>query len=1124
MGERTADASGGQLATILRAGAVGDVGDGVLLDRVARGRDEAAFAALVARHGPMVLRACRAATGDPHDAEDACQAVFLILARRAGSIRGRESAAGWLYGVARRVGTRARRDADRRRAVERRRAEQGARPAVAAPDPRAEAWAELYEEIDRLPARDRGAVVLCHLEGLSHEAAAAQLACPVRTLQSRLLRARAKLRDRLARRGVAPGAGAWAVLNPGAIPLGGPAPASWPVARAALAYLNSPTPAGMVPAGAVALAEGVLRMTWLRRIHIALAAIATLGLSAGLAWAVARGRGDAPPAPAAPAAQGPVAPPGAAGELRARGIVVDAAGRPVAGARVALAAFARYATSGESAADGSFDLPVTGPALAGRWLLARAADGDRLGVFRYAIGLDPAREAEPARVVLKPGRPVAVRVAGPDGGAIAGAVVEVHGGFQVFAEASTGADGRPSVLVPADARVEQVVALKPGRGVDAVDLGPVDENGTARGGVAGAELPDEVALTLAGARTVQVRAVDADGRPLAGVAFSPWLVRPTGRRGMLNLGGRRHFEATSGADGVATFDWLPPGPEPVTIWPASPGFAHRRVEVAPDAIGPVTATLARTEAIRGRVTHPDGTPAPGIRVAARGTGIAGPPDIGQGQARTARDGTYEMMVPPGEGYAVTIADPTWAARSRLDVHVRSGEPADGVDFALTRGTLIRGAVTVARGGVDRPAPRELVMLDEVGGQGPLMPDGQGREQSRQIRHQVNTPTDEMGRYSIRVGPGTYKLWGPIRTVGEDLTVADEAEVVRDFRMPRPADGPLAGRVVDASTGRGVAGAKVDVVAISERSRTSVATTDADGRFRLDRLLDPLLICARSADAALGAVVEVGAEDPEVTIALYPTASAVGRLLDEQGRPVADRELYWGEDINIDGKMQLFMMGFAPKVTTDAEGHFALPGLVVDREYLIAIPRDGMYPLAGSVRPHEPGEVDLGERRLDGPWAARATAPIAPFEGGPGVGAPAPPVDGTLLDGGPLRSADYRGKFVLLDFRAAWSAASDGEIPHLRAVHDEFGADGRLVVLGLHLDERVEAARRSQERHRLPWPQAFLGGGLRGPIPGAFGVHAVPAPVLVGPDGRIVARGMRGAAIRREVARALGAKP
>ena len=117
----------------------------------------------------------------------------------------------------------------------------------------------------------------------------------------------------------------------------------------------------------------------------------------------------------------------------------------------------------------------------------------------------------------------------------------------------------------------------------------------------------------------------------------------------------------------------------------------------------MTARVIRAETIRGRVTFPDGSPAPGIEVHAYGSGQRS--DYGQDQTRTGVDGTYELRISPGEAYAVYVQDKDWAAPSRLDVVVGEGKPVEGVDFKLTRGTIIRGRVTVGSG--NRPVPKQL---------------------------------------------------------------------------------------------------------------------------------------------------------------------------------------------------------------------------------------------------------------------------------------------------------------------------------------------------------------------------------------------------------------------------------
>src|SRR5262249_21892340 len=194
-----------QLEDLFRAGTVGDLSDGELLDRYVRCRDDvggAAFAALVVRHGLMVFRVCRQVLDDPHDAEDAFQVTFLVLARQAGAIRKRPSVSSWLFGVARRAAARIRMEEARRRRYEARSAERSsaryaARPEPPDPDPDP----ELHAEIERLPENYRLPIVLCYLEGLTHEQAASRLRWPLGTLKTRLSRARERLRSRLERRG-----------------------------------------------------------------------------------------------------------------------------------------------------------------------------------------------------------------------------------------------------------------------------------------------------------------------------------------------------------------------------------------------------------------------------------------------------------------------------------------------------------------------------------------------------------------------------------------------------------------------------------------------------------------------------------------------------------------------------------------------------------------------------------------------------------------------------------------------------------------------------------------------------------------------------------------------------------
>ena len=166
---------------------VEEVPDALLLDRFVDQWDQAAFGDLVRRHGPMVLGVCRRIIGDPHAAEDAFQATFLLLVRKAGLVRKRGSVGPWLYGVARRVALEARGAASRRRVPA------PLDPEVARVDDhegleRDELHAALHEELGRLPEKYRAPIVLCYIEGLPHEAVARQLGWPLGTVRTRIAR------------------------------------------------------------------------------------------------------------------------------------------------------------------------------------------------------------------------------------------------------------------------------------------------------------------------------------------------------------------------------------------------------------------------------------------------------------------------------------------------------------------------------------------------------------------------------------------------------------------------------------------------------------------------------------------------------------------------------------------------------------------------------------------------------------------------------------------------------------------------------------------------------------------------------------------------------------------------
>jgi serpin B len=274
----------------------GGTSDGLLLERFAASRDESAFEALLERHGPMVWNVCQRVLANPSGAEDAFQATFLVLVRKAKSIAKRDSVGSWLHGVAYRIALDARARAARR-------TRQSPRPTTPAEEPpeataRSEVRQILDAELGWLPEKYRAPLVLCYLEGKTNDEAADLLGTTRGTIAGRLSRARDLLRGRLTRRGLAPSSVGLALMftQEAAVP----ATLLGPTLKAALGYAAT----GAAPPSVAALVEGALRKMFITKLKITavlLAAVVVLGTSAGWAWHNALGKPpSADPKPPAP--------------------------------------------------------------------------------------------------------------------------------------------------------------------------------------------------------------------------------------------------------------------------------------------------------------------------------------------------------------------------------------------------------------------------------------------------------------------------------------------------------------------------------------------------------------------------------------------------------------------------------------------------------------------------------------------------------------------------------------------------------------------------------------------------------------------------------------------------------
>ncbi len=956
-----------QLEALFEGGSAAGLSDHQLLERfnAAGGAPagEAAFAALVARHGPMVLGACRELLGDYQHAEDAFQATFLVLARRARSIRDPDLLGNWLYGVAIRTARCERQQIARRRRREGgdvmrdSRGETGAgsrapvgatvspaeRPAIALEQAEA-----LHDEITRLPQAFRLPVVLCYFEGLTIDEVARRLRCPAGTVHSRLVRARDKLRRGLVRRGVVlPAAALSAALAPRSASASVSSLLRDSTTRAAIAFAARHTiGGGVLTAPAAALAREVLNTMLfhnLKAVSLPLLLLATLAACAGYTQnasiASARFPEDEPHGKP-DAKTGRPDPRPAPERMFVTGRVLDPAGEPMAGVPVEIIGRRR-----EPAA-----------ALKGTWSPYALMGHDRTDAAGR-FGVDVVRTSsigflQVQAIASAPGVGLGWATPNPDA---------------------------PQPTAEIRLRLEQVIRGK-----------LIDMNGAPAGGV-------EI-------RVNSITRHDAEGRQDWAGPLPPADVLNWPRAVTTDESG--HFMlANIGRD--------------MTVYLAvrDTRFAVQSIPVRTDGRGgprEITMTLQPATIVEGRALAADtGRPIPRAIITV-GSAVT-PFFSGTGQRFPADyQGRFTAHVEPGTHYSIRAyppeGQPYLIPEQRFEW--TKGAIKRSMDIALPRGVLIRGKVVEK--GTGRSLAGSSVQFIPSPGREDIMTDWQSIVASQ-----------DDGSFQIAVAPGKGHLlvFGPtpdyileeigsrelvsgrpggFRTRAHDIITYEiepgqgSHEVVATLRPART----VKGRVLDTQ------GRPVDEATILTRLNVAATSTHwmapngrrlaRDGRFELHGL-DPeqsVPVIFLDAGRQQGTTVEFSGKQAgeEPIVRLQPSGRARVRFVGPDGKPVAGFNLGFhfeilvtpgppnlglnkedqsrrladaGDLVNIDGQHYLDF----PRA--DADGRVTLPNLVPGATYRISDPSTSDLPEKGvQVRKDftvKPGEtLDLGDVLIEKP--------------------------------------------------------------------------------------------------------------------------------------------------------------
>jgi RNA polymerase sigma factor (sigma-70 family) len=740
------------LRRLVAAEQTGRLSDAQLLEQFAHHRDQTAFAALVQRHGPLVLGVCRRVLHNGHDAEDALQATFLVLARKARSISRPEAVGSWLYQVAYRVALKARARASARQRRERQAANQHPADPLAEVTSR-ELLAVLDEELHQLPSYHRAPLTLCYLEGRTRDQAARQLGWSLPTLKHRLAQGRERLRDRLARRGAAlPAVLLVAGLGEGA-------------ARAALGTrLASATVRAALGGGAgeggtaeavSALAEDALRALAVSKLKIAAVLLLALGtVLVGAAALLHRGaekakaRADRRKAGAAARARSGPAPASkparaagqkAADKVAVAGRVVGGGGKPLAGAETALLGLPRDRTRyglllldekilgrARAGADGRFRLEVPSKVLGTYERVYVLAGTGGHGVAWQEV--KPGARGPEVTVRLPEEKVIRGRLRDLQGQPAAGVRIRVSwlgsGGAGGKADVQLGDLPEGSVPWPAPAVTDKggrfvLRGLNPGlHGYVFIEGEHFAPHSVKIRPGAGKKV-QVINMSLAPAQLIEGVVTAADtGKPLAGarVSVNPNAPQPLGMGAHGRADARGRFRLNPPAGKVFTVRATPAADEPYLrvekTFRWTPAALRREVNLV----------LPRAVVIRGKVTEKDsGKPVAGALVR-EAKGLWTNPT-----AATRADGSFRIAVAPGRGHLLIkgpgndyiLREVTWGdleggkprgprfyPDALVPFDLKPGAAVKEVAVRLRRGVTVRGRL-VGRGG--KP-PREAVLL------------------------------------------------------------------------------------------------------------------------------------------------------------------------------------------------------------------------------------------------------------------------------------------------------------------------------------------------------------------------------------------------------------------------------
>jgi RNA polymerase sigma factor (sigma-70 family) len=958
----------GQLGTLLRhvrrladVSSIDGLSDGQLLARFQADREESAFAALMRRHGRHVWNVCRHVLGHDQDAEDAFQATFLVLARKAGSIRSTEAVGSWLHGAAYRIAMRAKRDVAIRRKHEQR--QHPAADAAGSPTREMslrEGLAVLDEEVEQLAERQRAVFVACCLEGKTMAEAARDLGWKEGTVSGTLARAKERLRSRLARRGVTLAAALAALALSDVAAAAVPAKLAVSTLRAALRYAAG----GPAPAALAALIRGASRTMLFTKTKIAtIVMILLMG-------AAACGLASAKPQPVEDGAKPQAAKESAKGDgLNLHGQVLDPDGKPVADASLNLPRLLKQPPQSEddytlvkkanTDAKGRFEVKLSASDMkdAPRPYLIAAADG-----FGFAW-IELSKDEKPGELTLRlvKDAPIEGHVLDTQGKPVVGAKIDVTG---VMVEGKEQIDGYLTTWKQ-NWHDLWLVTTKPlyARVNKALHTAATDKDGR---------------FTIRGLGVERVATVEVTG---------PAIAKTT-----LYVVTRPGFDPKPYNKAVLEDQRQRPGQVP-TLYGTKFDYITTPTRVIEGVIRDVET----------------GTPIAGAQVWT-GTGYNS-----QVSAVADAQGNYKLTgLPKMDEYLVGVSPPNEKTSNLLPRTIGVAGP-EGLgpikqDIELAHGIVVTGQIVDRSTGKGVKAGVRFVPLPENKFFGKPGYDGYRRDRTMR-----DSDADGNFRVVVIPGPGVLmaQVYGadekfdgqavnPFRAAEFDAEDAKKVKAVNngDDRLFTSAGNSieflgLEGVVKVVDFAEGTKEAKINLY--PQRGKTlNVRIEDPDGKplpgavasgvtelwpitlalkgaeckvYALDGVKQRHLVFFHRERMLGGHTIVRGDEKDAVTVRLEPLGTATGRLLDPDGQPISGVEVALNMPLKVESELFRHVNAQREPVKTDKDGRFKLEGVLPKLIFHLGLRQGRVYyegdPKIGAKQVGAGKTLDLGDVHVKG---------------------------------------------------------------------------------------------------------------------------------------------------------------